>query len=452
MRALDQKKIAHGAMRSKPKKEDLILIQWGIEETMEQGKEAVAVLNSSYSLQRASDRKRMKDILKLHGMDVENEVSISSKVNWVECYRIHIFHLEPIALYRRKARGYWSDEWKNYVDWKNNNELSRNMKRMVRESIKAVYASGLDFAEVTLGLHSDHYKIYHLEPAPKLNRELSERYVLAFLKYETQFTKERCNQERAVLGMDPEFLLCKPGGKIVSAAQFLKKRGSAGCDSVRWRGKLIFPLGEFRPKPSDEPRQLIIHLMQTMNLAAKQITDPELIWLAGGMPKKGLPLGGHVHISGIWLSASLLRALDNYLALPLIMIEDQSTRDRRPTYGYLGDFRLQPHGGFEYRTLPSWLVSPTITKGVIALARIIVDHYQELMQIPLQHDAIQKHYYLGNKEALEEVIHSLWRDLESVCSYEKYDNYLNPLRNKIFAMKNWEEHQDFRHAWRILPM
>ena len=71
-------------------------------------------------------------------------------------------------------------------------------------------------------------------------------------------------------------------------------------------------------------------------------------------------------MSRIWLTSRLLRVLDNYLALPFILIEDQNTKLRRPRYGFLGDFRRKTHGGFEYRTLPSWIVSPRITKGVIA--------------------------------------------------------------------------------------
>lgn len=41
------------------------------------------------------------------------------------------------------------------------------------------------------------------------------------------------------------------------------------------------------------------------------------------MPQPGFPLGGHLHFSGVALNGALLRALDNYLALPLALLEDK---------------------------------------------------------------------------------------------------------------------------------
>lgn len=101
------------------------------------------------------------------------------------------------------------------------------------------------------------------------------------------------------------------------------------------------------------------------------------------MPQPGFPLGGHLHFSGVSLNGALLRALDNYLALPLALLEDKRATRRRPHYGNLGDFRRQSYGGFEYRTLPSFLISPQLAKGVIGMAFLIASQYPRLQRRPL---------------------------------------------------------------------
>ncbi|MCZ4142661.1 hypothetical protein BZG17_33240, partial [Escherichia coli] len=135
-------------------------------------------------------------------------------------------------------------------------------------------------------------------------------------------------------------------------------------------------------------RELIAHLLRAFGSASRSITDHTLIWQAGSMPQRGLPLGGHVHFSGITLNGELLRTLDNYLALPLAMLQDPRGDARRPRYGALGDFRLKSHGGFEYRTLPSFLVSPLVAKGVVGLAGLIASNYRRLRQRPLAWAAV----------------------------------------------------------------
>lgn len=256
-----------------------------------------------------------------------------------------------------------------------------------------------------------------------------------------------------MLGADPEFLLLSPQGKVVPASRFLQREGAVGCDAIVLGGhRVILPLAELRPRPSHNPRELAGNLHRTMRLAARRINDESLSWLSGGMPLKGFPLGGHIHFSRCWLNSHLLRALDNYLALPLLLIEGETARSRRPRYGFLGDYRRQPHGGFEYRTLPSWLVSPAVARGVLSLAALIAGSYRKLPGNPLQHPDIQAYFYTGKKELLLGTVHKLWNDLESLEeAYAVYAADLKPLKEMIFAMKSWDEMQDFRKAWKIAP-
>src|SRR5690606_17843696 len=192
-------------------------------------------------------------------------------------------------------------------------------------------------------------------------------------------------------------------------------------------------------------------MLQGMLYAAKKVNDASIRWLAGGMPYPGYPLGGHIHFSGVHLNFKLLRALDNYLALPLVLAEDPRGIKRRPKYGFLGDFRRQFHGGFEYWTLPSWLVSPTITKGVIAAAQVIAAQYPYLRYNPLKDSSIQTAYYQGSKGKLKKIVPTLWRDLARLPEYKEYQTYLDGFFSLLLSGTTWNERVDFRRRWKLAP-
>ncbi|MEI2396352.1 putative amidoligase domain-containing protein, partial [Paenibacillus phytohabitans] len=172
-----------------------------------------------------------------------------------------------------------------------------------------------------------------------------------------------------------------------------------------------------------------------------------LRWRAGGMPLRGWALGGHLHFSGVTLCAPLLRALDNYLALPMLLLEDVRAAARRPRYGVLGDFRRQPHGGFEYRTLPSFLVSPVIAKGAVCLAHLIVSHYEELPLRPLDREKLHAAFYSGDKQPLREAWPPLEAQLRALDGYAAAASYIEPLLRSIAAQQTWDESRDIRGLW-----
>ncbi|WP_455565827.1 putative amidoligase domain-containing protein, partial [Paenibacillus darwinianus] len=159
-----------------------------------------------------------------------------------------------------------------------------------------------------------------------------------------------------LIGADPEFVLLRPDGTIVSADRFFPPTGAAGTDTVRSGTRLLRPIVELRPDPAGDPDGLLRNLWRLLHRASALTAGQPLRWLAGAMPVRGVALGGHLHLSGVELNARLLRTLDSFVALPLAAVEDAAGRRRRLRYGALGDFRRQPHGGFEYRTPPSWLV------------------------------------------------------------------------------------------------
>ncbi|WP_199614741.1 putative amidoligase domain-containing protein [Paenibacillus alkalitolerans] len=328
------------------------------------------------------------------------------------------------------------------------------VRRAEREAIKAVYALGLDYGTVTIVSDRNGVPaVESLDPLPPKEDIFLERFADAIRRFQEEHDKEKRRTDPVMLGMDPEFVLRRPGpdGKIVLASRFLERRGAAGCDSVRIGDRLLYPLAELRPAPAAEPRELFRNLYAAMLLAADKINDDSLEWLAGGMPAQGLALGGHIHVSGAWLHTDLLRVMDNYLALPLVLIEDATTKNRRPRYGALGDFRRQFHGGFEYRTLPSWIVSPVLAMGVLALARIVCDHYRELGQRPLERSDMQEAYYKGNKEKIKPVVAELWNDVERTEGYTRYSRYLNKLKRLLERAEPWNEQLDMRISWKLPP-
>ncbi|MFD0699017.1 hypothetical protein ACFQZT_33630 [Paenibacillus sp. GCM10027628] len=438
-----------------------VVIHWGAAHDELPG---VPALQPLKSIVRAKQRTRREELLRLHGIKtVDSHLSDPSvRPQFTHKFKVVVFHLQTLAVYEKNEpllvaepslqhqRQRLRDTAYREVD----PELaSFHVRRASREAVKAIYALGLDYGLVTVGvIPSGHTLVLDVDPVPKLNGKLTLLFAQAIDRYDAALTKELLRKERPMLGSDPEFLLISPQGKVVFADRFLTRDGAVGCDAVVLSGhRLILPLAELRPEPSADPRELARNLHHTMQLAARAIPDESLAWLSGGMPVGGYPLGGHIHFSRCWLNGHLLRALDNYLALPLILIEGETTRNRRPRYGYLGDFRRKSHGGFEYRTLPSWLQSPDITRGVFALAALIADNYWLLPWRPLQEPDMQAAYYRGDKQELRPIVARLWHELAQLKAYGLHASALERLRARIETMEPWNEREDIRKAWKIAP-
>ncbi|NEW06431.1 hypothetical protein GK047_10460 [Paenibacillus sp. SYP-B3998] len=424
----------------------------------------VPALQPLRAIVRVQKRTRREELLSLHGIKTlaSHAPGFNERVAFTHKYKVAVFHLQTLAVYENKESHLVAE--KSFLNQKQlqkeavyrevDPELANfHVRRASREAVKAIYALGLDYGLVTVGvLQTGHTLVLNVDPVPKLNKKLTQLFAQAIDRFDAALTKELQRKERVMLGSDPEFLLRSPQGTVVFADRFLTREGAVACDAIVLSGhRLILPLAELRPQPSTDPRELLRNLHATMRLAARSIPDESLAWLSGGMPMGGFPLGGHIHFSRCWLNGHLLRALDNYLALPLILIEAETTRKRRPRYGFLGDFRRKSHGGFEYRTLPSWLESPEITRGVFALASLIADNYWQLPWWPLQASDIQAAYYRGDKQELRLIVAKLWQELEQLKAYGQFATSLNRLRARIELMESWNEGEDIRKAWKITP-
>lgn len=427
---------------------DDIVIQWG------EGQRSIEtstgwVLNSVEGLINCSDQS-WRDLLKIHGLHIASHGQQFQKK-----YVVFVFQLGVLGLYSEQGDVWLSNATKTRgryreISLAKNNIEYRKVKKL---AIRSIHALGLDFGMVTIGVINKEQYVIQVSPKPMLFKNMIIRLTKAIQTLEQQLLKPS-DPTNIILGADPEFVLRKSNGKFILASTFFTKSGSVGCDQIWLKGdktRKKLPIVELRPIPSTEPRRLVRNIYARLLAANKKINDSDIQFLAGSHPLKGYPIGGHIHFSKINLNSFFLRALDNYLALPLFILEDPSGFSRRPKYGFVGDYREQFHGGFEYRSLPSWLVSPKVTKGVVALAKLIASSYPKLRKIPLSRPSVQYAYYNGDQTTIFNVVQSLWEDIEKQAMYDTYRSWLDPLKDSIFKQERWDETADIRSRWRIPP-
>ncbi|MCA0758539.1 hypothetical protein KP806_26120 [Paenibacillus sp. N4] len=324
------------------------------------------------------------------------------------------------------------------------------MRRVARTAVQALYALGLDIGEAVVALGGDgRTAVRDARPglADATLAAAGLRRFAAWHAAESAAVKDR----QLLIGADPEFVLVTPSGKVAAASRFFGAGagGAAGADAVLVGRRLLYPVAELRPEPAADPAALAANVRRLLLRAAGKIGDPALRWAAGAMPVPGLALGGHIHVSGAPLTSRLLRLLDSYAAFPLALVEDPAGRSRRPRYGKLGDFRRQPHGGFEYRTLPSWLVSPLAAKAAFAIALLCAREAAALPYIPALDERYAAAYYAGDRTELAGCLDGVASAMAATASYAELAPYIEPLLEAARRGSVWDESADIRVKWRI---
>lgn len=367
-------------------------------------------------------------------------------IRWRTRYHVHVVNLRAIAIYQEK-RG---KKLLRVTD-----RHGKMVTKIMEMAIHSVHLLGLDFARVEIALDSDDSPlITDVDPAPKLTSRLAHLYGEALSHYVAELTAYLNAGEATPIrmGADPEFMLRhRETGKMIMASRFFPNLGPVGCDArtVRIGGK-HHPLAELRPEPDSSPRRLVENIRRTMALALKLAPFRNVEWVAGSLPFRGYPVGGHVHFSGVRLNSVMLRALDNYLGIPVMLMEYPKTaKARRRRYGRLGDHRYKEHGGFEYRTLSSWLISPAVTRAILALASLVSRYFILLRENRLDTHRDQRAFYQNDKAYFRDWFTQMWRQLTMLPGYENLADDLTPIYDLVTSRRVWSENEDIRRAWRL---
>jgi hypothetical protein len=434
-----------------PQQAPPVIVQWG---NTGLSNFSACVLNRSEAVRLAANVRIRERLLTLNGIPVLGE---QERAQTIRRYHVIVFQQQAVALYmasgislRESARPAPRDELYKEIEM---DPAVREIRHIMQFAVRSVYCLGLDLACVQFGVRSDgRLRVLDVMPAFSMHDELAERMAELIADFAYYYTTAQSSP--ITLGTDPEFMLADSRGQMLPASRFFPRFGKVGCDRVVQRGQdspTSLPVAELRPEPAAEPKDLFRNLYRCMLLGIKKTAPSGVSWLAGGMPFSGYPLGGHIHFSGLAPSSQLLRALDTYLALPVCMLEGEGSILRRPRYGFPGDFRKAEHGGFEYRSLPSWLSSPKGARGIFALSALIATNYRQLKKNLFIYPSVQNAYFTGEKEEIAKYIPDVWQDLEDLPLYGQYSDYLSPFKRQIFEAEAWEEGKDIRLAWKLPP-
>lgn len=384
-------------------------------------------------------------------------------------YAVSVFHLEVIALQRCRSvdTGIVTTAAGGRADCYtiiHGHELAKQLtgdpalRRVTRTAVRALYSIGLDLGVAMVAIDGDgrtaalavkHVPMFR-EKDGSIWAEALRRLQAMYDHESISMTEKGNERKRILIGADPEFVLLRPNGRIASAERYLGVGGGAGADALLIGQRLTYPIGELRPDPAGSPDELAANVRRQLIRADARVSEADsLRWAAGAMPISGVALGGHIHLSGVPLTSRLLRQLDRYVALPIAMIESDS--GRRPRYGMLGDYRQQPHGGFEYRTLPSWLVSPAAAKAAFALSLLCAHDTWSLPAQSLLPEHVEEAFYRGDRRVLTQQLDAIAVELAAAPSYATYARWIEPLLSAARSGTVWDTTADFRRKWRIGP-
>ncbi|MDD4803068.1 MAG: hypothetical protein PHF24_09050 [Syntrophomonas sp.] len=356
-------------------------------------------------------------------------------------YEVLVFETTTISV-KQKIYGKSSTQT-DYID-------EAKCKKITEFAKRVIYLLGLDYGMVKVAVTGNKkIKVLTVNASP-LIREKDIQVLLRKLERLIRMVEDIGSQE-VKMGADPEFMMANArNGKMVPASQFFPRDGAVGCDNIRIPCRQIRPVAELRPKPDFSPLQLMANIKQTLYSANTLSPYKNIKWLAGSQPFGGYSIGGHIHFSNVDLNNHILRALDNYVGLPLFLIEDQITAvKRRKKYGFLADYRTKDYGGFEYRTPGSWLVSPEITCAAFCLGKIVTTNYLQLTRNIFINIEAQNAFYEGNQEYLRPLFKDLWADLQNLSMFNSFKEELQFLANMIENKINWDERVDIRRTWNI---
>ncbi|MGE5416667.1 MAG: putative amidoligase domain-containing protein [Acidobacteriota bacterium] len=404
---------------------------------------ATVEINEPAAIKLALDKEGSTRVHRLNRLMTYDEDAKNDKM--VREYKITMLNLQPVKVSRKdnSSAAAQSAGWKA-VDL--NEEKEREIRKTLVSGRIAVQSLGLDFALVHLGLNKlQNIFVISIDPSPALGNFRIEKLA----RFAVEYMTGEWNSNEVMLGADPEFMMVENSkDRLIVASTFFPRFGDVGCDNLRVRNRQQRPIAELRPAPSSNPLILTDNIRRTMVQALKLAPYRNIRWLAGSLPVDEYPIGGHVHFSKIALSSKLLRALDNYLAIPVLLMENADTSaKRRKKYGLLSDFRTKEYGGFEYRTLSSWIVNPTITRGVLSMAKVIALNHLQLKENIFTEPDAHEAFYSGDKEYFMNYYTYMWKKLISLPGAYDYVPYMQEINELCHSPEGWNEYLNIRETW-----
>lgn len=409
----------------------------------------VRVLNRPAAAALLRHRAAVRERLRLAGLEPMPLAGLRARGD-LRPLRVSLFDLRPYGVEVIDPR---TGRWRPADEGELGN---RTRERAVGAAIRALHALRLDCGRVVVGVGGPDAPeaVSRLELAPVPHGAVARalrQLVVEWLGDAVHLQPEVAVRRPPLhLGADPEFVLVdRATGEPVPASRYLPRAGSVGCDGHA-AAPGIYPVAEVRPSPAADPRALVGGIRRCLIRAAARLPDEGVAWLAGGEPVPGLPTGGHVHLSGLPLSGALLRALDTYVALPVFLAEPpEAAARRRRRHGFLGDVRPKRHGGFEYRTLPSWLVSPELALAVLALVRLVALEHPRLPRDAFRDGRLVRAFYAGDPRPARRLLPVLRRDLEGLPGYGRWAREIETLLDRVAGGWTWDPRTDLRAAWRL---
>ncbi|KMM36902.1 putative amidoligase domain-containing protein [Guptibacillus hwajinpoensis] len=312
-------------------------------------------------------------------------------------------------------------------------ELHNIPEEWIKTAIRALYVVGLPQGVVKIGVLPNESHIV-------LDINESNRFKQApVTKAVSPFT----------IGADIEFML-SCDNELLPASTFFPIQGSVGCDERQIeQDSGQYALAELRPVEAETPHEVFQNMKTLVQKASALVPYENVAFRAGSMPFVGYQCGGHLHF-GIPCSASLLKALDQYLAIPIAMIENSRTakRRRRTNHGGLGRYRVKPYG-MEYLSLSSWVIEPTLSLSILCLAKLVGNHHHEFQDDFVFYPVIQRAYYNGNYPVLKQLWPHIKKNIQTTSTYAQYKSELTLLFEAIERGCPIEEECDFRVNWGV---
>lgn len=264
------------------------------------------------------------------------------------------------------------------------------------------------------------------------------------------------------IGSDPEFVFYSDDAATVHAAgPIVRSQKRISQQWFGYDGTQGSSCAELRPPPALTVSDFISGIKQAMAFGLKTFPrTSEYRWHAGTFCGGVWPIGGHLHVSCDRKDNSyvhqLTSLLDMTVGIPFARIELPGERLARlranpgpEPYGGMGIYRNQKWG-IEYRTPPSWLVSPMFASAAFAGAHLAAVSSRNLDIPRIDVDVSRQRRANANNNLLEswEVVA---RYVRTLPDYDDYAKYLEPLYRMADRSERWQPlSEDMKDTWGLM--